>query len=374
MKDEQSAELSARLRERVEREGRVSFHDWMEAALFDEHDGYYRRASVERWGRAGDYRTSPERSPLFGATFARFFAAVYEELGKPDGWTIWEAGAGAGHFAERVLETLARDYSRIFSATRYVIDETSAATRALARTRLAAFASRVEYAHLSETDAHFDTGVVFANELLDAFPVHRVRMREGRLRELYVGTNDAGEFVFIEGDPSTPLLAEYLGRLNISLAEGQAAEINLRAVDWLNRAANSFTRGYLILVDYGAEASELYDVSLRPQGSLRAFRHHSLGTDVLLEPGEQDITTTVDWTTVKSACREAGLEIVSFERQDSFLLRAGLLEELARMTARAEDEAAALDFGTTAREMILPGGMSQSFQVLVARKMPDVRF
>lgn len=362
-----SARLSARLRERIEREGAISFHDWMEAALYDERDGYYCRVGLERWGRAGDYRTSPERSPLFAATFARFFAALYEELGEPKGWTIWEAGAGAGYFAEKVLETLARYYPQIFSATRYVVDETSAASRALAQSRLAPFASRVEYDNLSQSPTHFETGIIFANELLDAFPVNRVTMRRGRLRELYVGTNDAGEFVWVEDNP-TPFLAAYLERLNVNLAEGQTAEINLHAVDWLKRAAASFDSGYLILVDYGAEASELYDAALRPQGSLRAFRRHRLSTDLLLEPGEQDITTTVDWTTVKNVCREAGLEILSFERQDQFLLRVGLLEELARATADAEGEAASLELSTTAREMILPGGMSRSFQVLVARK------
>jgi SAM-dependent MidA family methyltransferase len=136
----------------------------------------------------------------------------------------------------------------------------------------------------------------------------------------------------------------------------------------LKQAAQSFNSGYLILVDYGAEASELYDMSLRPHGSLRGFRRHRFAADLLLEPGEQDITTTVDWTTAKRVCREAGFEIISFERQDQFLLRAGLLEELARMMAETSSEAASLSLSTTAREMILPGGMSESFQVLVARK------
>jgi SAM-dependent MidA family methyltransferase len=368
VKERREDELSIRLKERIRREGAISFHDWMQAALYDERDGYYRRTGMNPWGRAGDYRTSPERSPLLAQTLARFFAKVYEELEKPARWTLWESGAGAGHLAQGVLESLKRSYPQIFSATRYVLDEASPAARAQAQQRLAPFGSSVEYLNLSARTAPFDVGIIFANELLDAFPVHRVTMSCGNLRELFVTTNDAGEFVWMDVEPSTPRLSEYLERLNVKLAEGQLAEISLHAEQWLRLAAASFKRGYLILIDYGAEATELYDVGLRPKGSLRAFRQHSLSEDVLQEPGRQDITTTFDWTNVMKVCREMGLEIVSFERQDRFLMRAGLLEELARMTEGDVSVAASLSLSTTAREMILPGGMSQSFQVLSARK------
>lgn len=340
----------------------------MQAALYDEQGGYYRRAGLKRWGREGDYRTSPERSPLFAQTFARFFAALYEESGEPPNWTIWEAGAGAGDFAQGVLETFRRSFPHIFKATRYVVDEISANARSLIQERLASFGAHVEYNHLAESINASDAGVVFANELLDAFPVHRVTSRSGRLRELFVGADDAGEFIWTEENLSTALLSDYLERLNIELVEGQVAEINLHAVGWLKHAASLINQGYLVLVDYGAEASHLYDMGLRPRGSLRGFHRHRFIEDVLQEPGNHDITTTIDWTTVKRVCREAGLEIVSFERQDRFLLRAGLLEELARARADAASEAASLSLSATARDMILPDGMSESFQVLVAKK------
>jgi SAM-dependent MidA family methyltransferase len=360
--------LRVRLRERIEREGAISFHDWMEAALYDEREGYYCRSDLKRWGREGDYRTSPERSPLFAATCARYFAACYEALDRPAQLTIWEAGAGSGAFALQVLETLARSDRRIFSATRYVLDERSAAARPLFREKLSPFESRIECRSLSEAVAPVENCVLFANELLDAFPVHRVILRGGRLRELYVSVNRGGEFITLEQDPSTPALSEYLSRLNVSLDEGQSAEINLQAVAWLKRAAQTIKRGYLLLVDYGAEAASLYHGGTRPRGSLRAFRGHAFVEDILSNPGEQDITSTVDWTTIKGVCLETGFEIVSFERQDRFLLEAGFLEVLARMTSEASSRAEALSLSTTAREMVLPGGMSESFQVLVARR------
>ncbi|HYO91062.1 MAG TPA: SAM-dependent methyltransferase [Pyrinomonadaceae bacterium] len=368
MENQSRAELPTRLRERIKSHGAISFHDWMQAALYDEHDGYYRRRDIKRWGREGDYRTSPERSPLFASTFARFFHKLYEELGSPASWTIHEAGAGAGHFAQGVLETFNSSYPHLLAATRYVVDEMNTDARSFIQEKLARFARHVEYANLSDNRVTLEHGIVFANELLDAFPVHRVAVEGGQLRELFIATDEAGNFIWTSEEPSTPLIAEYLRRLNVELAEGQMAEINLQAIDWLKRAVTMFNRGYLILVDYGAEAEELYDVSLRPRGSLRAFGRHQLIDDALREPGEYDITTTIDWTTVKRVCREAGLEIVSFERQDRFLLRAGLLEELAHTMTGEVTDAASLKIRATAREMILPGGMSESFQVLVAKR------
>ena len=367
MSDDSNA-LAARLRVRIERAGPLSFHDWMAAALYDERDGYYNRADLTRWGRAGDYRTSPERSPLFAATFARYFAELYDSLGAPKAWTIIEAGAGGGHFARGLLETFAHNYPHILSATHYVIDEQSGATVERARENLNSFAAQVEFHALADLTKPVRVGLIFANELLDALPVHRVVIREGRLRELCVGLDEAGEFAWLECALSTPRLAEHFARLPVTLAEGQTAEVNLAAEDWLARATAKLERGYLILVDYGAEAAELYDATLRPAGTLRAVQRHQLSADVLAQPGEQDITTTINWTQIKQASDIAGLQPVRFARQDEFLLQAGLLEQLERMTARLSTEAERIALRLSARDMILPDGMSQSFQVLVLKK------
>lgn len=365
---DETVPLYERLREHVRRNGAISFRDWMAAALYDSRGGYYSRADLARWGRAGDYRTAPERSPLFAATFADYFAKVHEELGSPPDWTIFEAGAGAGHFAHGVLRTLRDDYPRVFLATRYVIDERSDDARARARTHLDEFAARVQFQPLSDTSTRAGVGVVIANELLDAFPVHRVTMRGGRLRELFVAWDDeAGKFTWAENEPGTPRLSDYLARSGAALTEGQTAEVNLEMEEWLKSAARVFESGRLILVDYGAEAEDLYAGSRR-EGTLRAFHRHRFADDVLARPGEQDLTTTIDWTQVRKVCEKLGLRPVSFERQDEFLLRAGLLDRLERMASQAADEADAVILRSSVRELILPGGMSESFQVLVQKK------
>ena len=363
------ATLAERLRAGIEARGPLTFRDWMEAALYDEREGYYRRPDLARWGASGDYRTSPERTPLFAAAFANHFAALHEQLGSPSRWTILEAGAGAGHFARAALETLARDHPRVFAATRYLIDEVGEESRGRIAARLSDFAGRFEFRRLEDFGGgDLGAGLVFSNELLDALPAHRVRRGGGRLLELFVGLDGAGNFVWIEGEPSTPRLAEYFAEQGIELAEGQSAEVNLAAEEWVARAGRALARGFVVTVDYGAEAKELYDPRLRPRGTLRAFRAHRFSDDQLRDPGRQDLTTTVNWARIREAGGRAGLRTLAHERQDQFLLRAGLLPQLERLTALAPDEAARARLRLAARDMILPGGMAESFQVLVLEK------
>jgi SAM-dependent MidA family methyltransferase len=362
--------LSARLRARIEREGPITFRDWMQAALYDESDGYYCRPGLVRQGRAGDYRTAPETSPLFAATFAWYFSKLFADLvlglGSPPSWTIFEAGAGNGEFAYGVLSNLRAEYPEVFSATSYVIDEVSPATRPRAAERLSEFAERLTFQRLDSMDNPALAGVVFSNELIDAFPVHRVIMRGGRLRELCVGL-DRNDFVWVESDP-TQSVAEYCQRVELRLAEGQIAEINLEAEEYISRAAGLFERCFLVTVDYGAERPELLQAPDRFAGTLRAFHRHQLIDNVLARPGEQDLTTTVDWTQIKEVGRRAGLRAIRFQPLDQFLLDEGLLQRLSEMLLHTPDQVEALRLSTSAREMIMPHGMTASFQVLVQEK------
>lgn len=359
--------LTDRLRERIRLKGPITFHDWMQSALYDSEQGYYCRPDREKWGRAGDYRTSAERCALFGATFARYFANLYEQLGSPAAWNLVEVGAGAGHFAEAVLETLDQRFPQVFSATRYIIDEASPYSSSCAGQQLARFSERVEFKRLGELEP-VCPGIIFSNELLDAFPVHRVTMHAGELKEFFVGLNADGDFEWVIAEPSTGRVVEHFAQLNSRLAEGQVAEVSPEIEDWFRLAAAKLTSGYLVTVDYGAEASELYDQSTRPEGTLRAFHRHVMTGDILARPGEQDITSSIDWTFVRRSGAELGLDSVVFERQDRFLLNAGLLEELEMRVRDAADESEKLRLRTSAREMILPGGMATSFQVLVQKK------
>src|SRR6266536_1103055 len=169
VKDTPTLTLKDRLSERIEREGPISFHDWMQAALYDEREGYYCRRDRIRQGRAGDYRTAPETSPLFAATFARYFAKLFTELGSPPSWTILEAGAGSGEFARGVLGGLKLSYPDIFQVTRYAIDEISPNCRTRAALSLSEFSDRVDFLTVNEIAEPTANLVIFSNELIDAF-------------------------------------------------------------------------------------------------------------------------------------------------------------------------------------------------------------
>jgi len=339
----------------------------MDAALYDSQEGYYTRADRQRWGKDGDYRTSPECSPLFAATFARFFAGLHDKLGSPARWTIVEAGAGAGHFAEGVLATMQLRWPEVFAATTYIIDEASQSSIGLARKRLKRFGNQVDFRTLRNIPA-IEVGLVFSNELLDSFAVHRVTLRKGELSEYYVTLADSGEFCWTVGPLSTPRITHYLEFVGARLSEGQIVEVNLGVEDWLTDTAARLLVGYLVTVDYGAETAELIHGRGREQGSLRAFRAHQFVEDLLAHVGEQDLTTTIDWSFVRQLGDELGLKTVAWERQDRFLLQAGLLAELEAKAAESATEAEQLRLRTSSRQMILPDGMAARFQVLVQRK------
>ena len=318
----------------------------MKAALYDETGGYYRRLDLERWGREGDYRTSPERSKLFAATFARYFASLYEELRRPPAWTIVEIGGGRGDFAAGALRALQDHFRVVFDATRYVPIETNEELEDLSPIK---------------------PGIFFSNELLDAFPIHRLIQTNDGLLELYVSVENE-RFVWSTGPLSTPALSEFCREYSVELEPDQIIEVNLAIDDWLKAVAAKLESGFLITVDYGAESCDLYDVALRPQGTLRAFSRHNFVDDVLAQPGDYDITSSVNWSQVQAAGARVGFETVTFAQQDRFLLDAGLLKELEREMNKTTSDADKLTLSAGAREMILPGGMGSSFQVLVQKR------
>ena len=367
---ELSSTLAEELSERISREGKITFHDWMNAALYHPTLGYYNRSDLKRWGREGDYRTSPERSELFAATFARYFVNLYERMGRPAKFTIVEMGAGNGKFAAGVLGKLQKDFRFVFDILHYVVVEASDDATQSTAEELNGFHGHVHFVDSSDIPV-IQSGIVFSNELLDAFAVHRVKSIEGQLKELYVGLNASGQFVWLADDLSSEEVRRYCDANLPTLLDGQVVEVNLSIEGWLQLLAERFVSGYLVSVDYGAEANVLYNASVRREGTLRAFSRHEFVDDVLSAPGEYDITSTVNWTHVKAEGEKRGFAVDEFAPLDKFLMNVGVLDELERGLNMAVNEGARSSLTTAAREMILPGGMASSFQVLVQRKISE---
>jgi SAM-dependent MidA family methyltransferase len=192
-------------------------------------------------------------------------------------------------------------------------------------------------------------------------------MVNGELRELYVSVDSEGEFVWVSGELSKPSLKNFVSGSSLNLIDTQIIEVSPWIESWFEALTQKLQRGYIVTVDYGNDATELYDFNQRPEGTLRAYSRHQF-ENVLDCPGDFDITTSVDWSYVKRCGSVHGLTVTDFNRLDQFLNKCGLLDELTAKLDGLTSDSEKLKLTTAAREMILPGGMASSFQVLVQRR------
>lgn len=356
---------SSRLVERIRAEleaagGWLAFDRFMELALYSPGLGYYSAGSL-KLGEGGDFVTAPELSPLFGRCVARQCAEVLDRLG---GGGILEYGAGSGVLAAGVLQEL-EALGRL--PERYRIVELSAdlrqRQRETLRQRLPHLLARVEWL---DAPPEGMTGVVLANEVLDAMPVHRFRVEEDSPRELGVVWRGGG-FAWEPAAPASERFAREAARLQqqYALHPGYESELGLRAGDWVRDLSGVLARGVALLIDYGFPASEFYHPQ-RDTGTLMChYRHHAHG-DPLVLVGLQDITAHVDFSALAEAAADAGLEVAGFATQADFLLGNGLTE-----LASADDPREQLERANQVKRLVLPGEMGELFKVLaVGREVP----
>jgi SAM-dependent MidA family methyltransferase len=334
----------------------------MDLALYAPGAGYYMR-DADRIGARGDFYTSSQVHTLFGEAIARQIGEMAACVGDAS-FTVIEQGAGRGALAFDVITSLSSGAGG--GRFGYVIVEKSPAMIAQQRRLLEPFAAagRVTWTDALPTEPV--TGCVLSNELVDAFPVHRVVRHEGALKENFV---DVSGEAFVErlAEPSTPELGAYFERLGISLREGQQAEINLAAIAWMREVGRSLRRGYVLTIDYGYPADELY-APHRPRGTLLAYHRHQTNEAFFERVGRQDLTAHVDFTTLAWAGRSAGLEVEGLTDQTSFLLGLGAHEAADRLLESAPDEAERQRALSGIRALLDPQGMGRIFKVLIQRK------
>ncbi|HET9477575.1 MAG TPA: SAM-dependent methyltransferase [Dehalococcoidia bacterium] len=353
---------------RIEREGRITFRDFMEMALYAPGLGYY-TSRREKMGRSGDYVTSPEVSPIFGAMIGRQLREMWEALDRPPGCDLVEAGAGNGTLCRDILRWSRRAAPDFHDALRYTIVETSEALAGRQRETVEAegLASAVEWR--TELPEAVD-GCVLSNELLDAMPVHRVLVQDGALREVHVGWHGAAFREYL-GAPSTPEIEGYFERLGVLPGEGCYAEVNLAAAAWMRAAASALRRGFLLTFDYGYEASELY-APWRSGGTLLCFYRHNPGDDPYVRIGRQDVTSHVDFTTIRWSGEEEGLATLGLVPQSEFLMNLGLPDALP---AIGEGETNLEEYYIRRRavvELVDPAGLGRIKVLIQARGAGDV--
>ncbi len=355
--------LALILAERIRSHGPITFAEYMEACLYHPVHGYYTKAEQQP-GR--DYFTSADVSPLFGRLLARQFQEMWCALGWPDTFRLVEAGAGTGRLAKQILDFAVETWPDFYQALRFIAVERSPSRRALQSQFLDAHIARGKFASHEEFQDEVTCGCIFSNELIDAMPVHRV-VREGSdLGEIYVGRGKNG-FCDEMGLLSSGEISEYLSQQNIHLREGQQAEANLAACRWIEKAGEKLKRGFVVTIDYGHEAQELYD-ERHMRGTLLAYERHRTDEDWFRAPAEQDLTAHVNFTALDLYGRRSGLVQTGFTSQSKFLLalaRHGNFSDLqSNEMAEAEQTRRRLLFKT----LINPEGMGETFQVLIQHK------
>jgi SAM-dependent MidA family methyltransferase len=314
--------LAELIRARIAADGPIPFRDFMELALYHPAHGYYRsgRAAI---GRQGDYFTNVSTGPLFGALLARQFAEMWTQLGHPRDFTIVEQGAHAGDLAADVLDAMRRLLPDFADAARYFILEPSPRLRSRQRARLEAFREKVTWRRsLAEVKAF--RGVHFSNELLDAFPVDAVVWNGSAWRERRVDYQ-ANHFVFHEQPIADGSLLRALAAYPAPPGIHCLFEINTAAADWIASAGKYLAQGYLLTIDYGGAERDLL-FPARTRGTLRGYAQHRRLDDVLLDPGNIDITADVDFTALaRAAEKKAGFRLHGFADQHHFMVGLGLL-------------------------------------------------
>lgn len=348
--------MSARDRivERIRERGPITVAEFMEVALYDPADGYYARAA-QRSGRGGDFFTSVDVGPLFGELIAVQLEEMWRLLGG-GAFDFVEAGAGNGRLAHDILDAAARHFPAFYACIRVTLVERSDTARAAQRATLRA---HVEPFVESRPDLPPRVrGVILANELLDAFPVHIVVMRPDGPREILVAER-GGALVEVEGAVSHAARTE-LSRLEAPIPSGVRAEVSPVARAWIGRAAAAIERGFLLLIDYGHEARELHSPT-HQSGTLMAYRAHTAGAIRWLdEPGESDLTSHVNLTATREGAEAAGLRTLGMVDQTYFLIALGLAE---RLETGHDRHAVSRRLG--ARTLIMPGGLGSTMKVMI---------
>ena len=347
--------------------GWINFAQLMDSALYTPGLGYY-SGGAKKFGFDGDFVTASEISPLFSQTIARQVNQVLSALkGQNKQADILELGAGTGRFAKDLLLEMAK-LDQL--PTRYMILEVSAHLREVQHSSLKAalpneLMNRVVW--LDELPKHLD-GLIFANEVLDALPVHIVKKTADGLAEMVVVSEDAG-LAWQEKLALSSALKGFVAE--IDLMDGYTTEVCLAASGLVASLAGILQSGMLLMIDYGFSRDEYYHPQ-RNQGTLMCHYRHRAHGDPLVYLGLQDITAHVDFTRVAEAGVANGLELIGFVTQAQFLINAGITELLASIPA--EDSANYLPLVASAQKLLSPAEMGDLFKVIGFERNLDIPF
>lgn len=359
-------ELTQIIKDQIICNGPITFAEFMQLALYHEEYGYY-NSERTRIGKEGDYYTSPCVHRAFGEIVGRFIHKVYKTLNIRE-FTVLEMGAGKGYLALDVMDSLKREHPEFYRDLNYSIVEISPALIEEEKTLLKDHLHKISFFNsISEIENEQVAGVLVSNELLDSFPFHRLKYVGNDFQEIYVGIRK-DDFTEILGSPSTIELKTYIDRYNLEFIEGQEIEINLDAKQWLLNVSRIFSKGFVVTIDYGFKATELFS-PVRAKGTYMCFYKHVANENPYDHIGEQDITAHVDFSNLVLAGNDVELETVKYTTQGQFLIDWGILDiiEKNNIKNRADELSFQKDI-LAIKNLFLPDLMGGKFKVLIQAK------
>ena len=346
----------------INKRGKITFADFMGLALYHPEHGYY-TSGKEKIGKKGDYYTSSDVHPVFGELIARQLEQMWRLMGKGR-FTVVEMGAGKGRFCYDIINFIKKKFPEFFEEVDYKIVEISQNLIERQSSTLKGLEDKVSWESLSEDGFSFEPviGSFLSNEFVDSLPVHQVVVENNCLKEIYVAIKD-DKFCEVIDDLSDLALEDYFAKSKISLKEGQRVEVNLRALDWVKNISRYLKRGFVITIDYGYLAEDLYSEQ-RHRGTLMCYCEHITSENPYERVGSQDITSHVNFSSLMEAGNRCGLNTTGFTRQSKFLIALGILDEMNKVQG---------DIGKllTIKNLFLPGGMGDVFKVLIQHKGID---
>jgi SAM-dependent MidA family methyltransferase len=350
--------LQTYVEELIREKGQITFAEFMDIALYKEGQGYYQKENP--FGQQGSFYTSVNASESFGRTLAKSFVYIANECGLDK--RFCEMGAGSGMLANDILNYLKASEPEFYAEIDYYIIEKSEhlikRQQELIEKEHAGKVKWIPFEQLNDFN-----GVFYSNELIDAFPVHRViRMKEG-LKELYVKELD-DRLQFVPDEFSTPMLQTFLDNLNLKVTETQIVDINLDLVSWVEAMAEKMKKAVVVTIDYGFEAPALYQ-SYRRDGTVTCYYRHTQNNDFFERIGYQDITAFVDFTSLSLYGDRKGLKPMAFMPQWLYLVQSGILDEINACETDLQK--------SSVKSLILPeGGFGTNFQMFMQGKGVDI--
>ncbi len=342
--------------------GPIPFARFMALALYHPEHGYY-SSGKEKIGPGGDYYTSPTVHPIFAKLLARQLVQMAEVISTTHDEIVFiEFGAGSGLLAQGILRFVEEQHPILFHRLRYIIIEESPSFRARQRERLL---PRYPCVCWENKMPDACVGVVFSNELLDAFPVHRLHIENGVVSEIYV---DWEQDRFVERLlPASTALLDYVKRVGLLIDQQYDCEVNLQALDWMHEVGQALCQGFVLTIDYGYPAELLYHPT-RKKGTFLCYHQHTVNENPYQHIGEQDMTSHVDFTALVEIGQRVGLAPLGFTDQTHFLMGLGIAEEMQGEADKMETSPEAKKHFLAMKRLMAPETMGKTFKVLIQGK------